>query len=251
MSEHWNAKLLREQAEAEKFITKDSGKKAVYEHEGYDRVSEFNYVTKDSGKKVVYEDGMQRDTSEGKPRFDLLLPRGVPFEEQLITRVADLYARGAVKYGDRNWEKSNTEESLAHHEAALLRHMYKYLTGVEDGEDHAAAIVWNVNAVDLTRRKIAKKLNKSPIEVQPQYEDEKKPVDFTPENLSFAVGDTILDWNKDPWTYQGDSWRRPQGRLPEYRAKFDTLVKGFSPLTVISGSFNGLTIYKDGNLSWN
>ena len=35
-----------------------------------------------------------------------------------------------------------------------MRHVIKFLLGVEDGEDHAAAVVWNVNAVDLTRKKI-------------------------------------------------------------------------------------------------
>lgn len=125
----------------------------------YERVSEFNYVTKDSGKKSEYGDGMVRDTTEGKPQFPLLFPKGVPYEDQLITRVAELYMRGGIKYGARNWEKSRTEESLAHHEDALMRHVIKFLIGTEDGEDHAAAVVWNVNAVDLTRRKIQEKEN--------------------------------------------------------------------------------------------
>lgn len=116
--------------------------------------SQLGFVTKDSGKKAVYEDGMQRDTTEGKPMFGLMFPEGVPYEEQLITRVADLYARGAVKYGDRNWEKSCTPKSLNHHREAFWRHAVKFFLGVQDGEDHAAAVVWNVNAVELTRRNI-------------------------------------------------------------------------------------------------
>lgn len=112
------------------------------------------YATKDSGKRFEASDGMVRDTSEGKPQFTLLFPQGVPFEDQLMTRVADLYHRGGVKYGPRNWEKSCTEESLAKHEDCLMRHVIKFLLGVADGEDHAAAVVWNVNAVDLTRRNL-------------------------------------------------------------------------------------------------
>lgn len=118
---------------------------------------DFDFEVKDSGKKAEYSDGMRRDTTDGKPRFDLMYPRDIPYDEQLLTRVAMQYQRGGVKYGDRNWEKSSSKESLAHHEAALMRHVIKYLTGTEDGEDHAAAIVWNVNAVDLTRRNIARK----------------------------------------------------------------------------------------------
>ncbi len=123
------------------------------EDSGHDWERE-GYVTRDSGAKAEYADGMHRDDATGKPSFTLMFPKGVPFEDQLITRVADLYARGAVRYGDRNWEKSNTGESLAHHEEALMRHVVKFLLGVDDGEDHAAAVVFNVNAVDLTRRNI-------------------------------------------------------------------------------------------------
>lgn len=113
-----------------------------------------DYITKDSGKQAEYADGMKRDTTEDKPRFDLLIPEGFSPEETLLWRVAMLYMRGGVKYGDRNWEKSSTPESLAHHTAALWRHFIKFVMGVEDGEDHAAAVVWNVNAVLLTRAKI-------------------------------------------------------------------------------------------------
>lgn len=115
------------------------------------------YVTKTSGTRAEHPDGVVRDTSKGKPRFDLMFAKGVPFEKQLFTRVADLYRRGGEEYGDRNWENSETEETLAHHEAALMRHVVKFLTGVKDGEDHAAALVWNANAVDLTRAKIQEK----------------------------------------------------------------------------------------------
>lgn len=112
------------------------------------------FITRDSGVKAEYADGMRRDSVEGKPTFGLMFPKDVPYEEQLLTRVAMLYMRGGVRYGSRNWEKSSTEESLAHHEEALWRHFVKFVTGVEDGEDHAAAVVWNVNAVLLTRRNI-------------------------------------------------------------------------------------------------
>jgi hypothetical protein len=114
------------------------------------------FVTRDSGDKAVYADGMQRDTSEGKPKFGLMFPKGVAYEDQLLTRVAGLYARGGEKYGDRNWEKSSTEESLAHHEEAFWRHAVKFFLGVNDGEDHAAAVVWNINAIELTRRNVLK-----------------------------------------------------------------------------------------------
>jgi hypothetical protein len=112
------------------------------------------FTVKDSGKKAQYEDGMQRDDPTGKPKFGLMWPKGVPYEEQLIYRVAMHYMHGGQKYGDRNWETSCTEKSLDAHEEALWRHFTKFYAGVEDGEDHAAAIVWNINAVLLTRRNL-------------------------------------------------------------------------------------------------
>lgn len=115
------------------------------------------YLTRDSGSKSTHISGMQRDSVEGKPRFRLMWPKGIPFEHQLLTRVAALYERGAQKYGARNWELSCGQDDLEHHEESLERHFHKFLEGVEDGEDHAAAVVWNVNAVLLTRWNIAHK----------------------------------------------------------------------------------------------
>jgi hypothetical protein len=123
-----------------------------------------DYVTHDSGSMSEYEDGMRRDDTTGKPMFSLMFPKGVPYEEQMITRLAALYARGAEKYGARNHEKSSTEESLAHHEDAFLRHVFKFLMVVEDGEDHGAAVMWNAIAIDLTRRNIKAKQKEAPQE---------------------------------------------------------------------------------------
>jgi hypothetical protein len=112
------------------------------------------YVTRDSGEKAVHSDGVQRDTQNGKTLFTLLFPKGVPMAQQLMVRVAKLYTRGAEKYGDRNWENSRSADTLAHHEDALWRHFMNFYFGIQDGEDHAAAIVWNINAVELNRRNL-------------------------------------------------------------------------------------------------
>jgi hypothetical protein len=113
-----------------------------------------NFKVKDSGVKAHHSDGVQRDSAEDKPTFGLMFPAGVPFEDQLLTRVAMLYMRGAKKYGDRNWEKVSSEDTLEHNRESFLRHAIKFYMGVEDGEDHAAATVWNVNAVLLGRRRL-------------------------------------------------------------------------------------------------
>lgn len=113
------------------------------------------YVTLDSGARSTYDSGMVRDTDEGKARFDLLRPKGVPYAFQFMTRVADLMTRGAGKYGFRNWEKANSLEEIERFESSAERHMMQWLAGETD-EDHAAAVVFNLIAAETTRWKIGR-----------------------------------------------------------------------------------------------
>jgi hypothetical protein len=113
-----------------------------------------NYTTTASGERAQHTDGVVRDTQDGKTKYTLMFPEGVPMPEQLIVRIAKLYTRGGERYGDRNWENSSADDTLRHHTEALWRHFMNFFFDVQDGEDHAAAICWNINAVDLTRRNI-------------------------------------------------------------------------------------------------
>lgn len=106
------------------------------------------YQTKDSGQRVDYDSGMRRDVAEGKPRFDL-----IPYEP--LKRLAELYARGAEKYGDCNWQLANSEEELTRFRASAARHFHQWLNDEQD-EDHAIATVWNIFAYEF----ISEKLNK-------------------------------------------------------------------------------------------
>jgi hypothetical protein len=109
-----------------------------------------SFETKDSGKREEYASGMVRDTQEGKARFDLLLPKGVPYANQMLTRFAELMARGAGKYGDRNWEKARGEEELDRYYSSALRHLQQWANGETD-EDHAAAVMFNVMAGETVK----------------------------------------------------------------------------------------------------
>jgi hypothetical protein len=111
------------------------------------------YDTKDSGKRSEYESGMVRDTQEGKARFDLLLPKGVPYGEQMLTRFAELMARGAGKYTERNWEKAEGREELDRYYSSALRHLMQWVAGETD-EDHAAAVMFNITAGEYVLRKM-------------------------------------------------------------------------------------------------
>src|SRR5512133_2869706 len=97
------------------------------------------FETKDSGERSVYDSGMQRDMNEGKARFDLIFPLGVPYKDQIITRFADLMERGRVKYNARNWEKASGQAELDRFKESALRHMMQWFCGETD-EDHAVAV---------------------------------------------------------------------------------------------------------------
>jgi hypothetical protein len=107
------------------------------------------FKTKDSGKRQVFLTGMARDIQEGKPRYDLL-------DRPMLKRWADLMARGAEKYGSRNWEKAETAEELERFESSAIRHMFQWLNGEQD-EDHAAAVLFNVAGAEMVKSKIKAK----------------------------------------------------------------------------------------------
>lgn len=105
-----------------------------------------SFETKDSGKRQDYASGMRRDIQEGKPRFDLINAPDMPYAERLTTRWASLMGRGAEKYGEHNWTRANSLEELARFRASLKRHFEQWEAGEVD-EDHAAAVLFNLNAV--------------------------------------------------------------------------------------------------------
>lgn len=94
------------------------------------------YITKDSGERREYASGYVRDTGRGKPRYDLIPP-------ECLKRLAELFGRGAEKYGDFNWQKAEGEEELQSFKASAFRHFMQWQEGLED-EDHAMAAVINI-----------------------------------------------------------------------------------------------------------
>ena len=97
-------------------------------------MSKPKFITKDSGQRREYKTGSVRDRQKGKGRFDL-----IPLEP--IRRLAGLYERGAIKYGDSNWKKG--QPLMASYIDSALRHFADLIAG-EPTEDHCAAILWNV-----------------------------------------------------------------------------------------------------------
>lgn len=79
-------------------------------------------------------EGTKHDAT--KLRLDLIPPTGI-FAE------ADVFTKGAAKYGDRNWEDGILFSRVF---GALLRHAYDWWAGEEldpdDNQHHLASVAW-------------------------------------------------------------------------------------------------------------
>lgn len=100
------------------------------------RMSNSSFQTKDSGARELYPTGSQRDTQEGKPRYDLIGKHG-------LKRLAELMARGAKKYGEHNWKLG---QPVSRSYASAFRHLMQWAAG-DRSEDHLAAVVFNIFSI--------------------------------------------------------------------------------------------------------
>lgn len=111
------------------------------------------FVIKDSGKRKEFPTGMQRDVTDNKPRFDLIMPECLNFDKQMLTRWAKHMEGGARKYSERNWEKASTQEELNRFKESALRHCIQWFCGEID-EDHAAAVFFNISGAEMVKIKL-------------------------------------------------------------------------------------------------
>lgn len=86
--------------------------------------------------RTVFTTGAQKD-QKGKPRFDLIPP-------EAMLALAEVYALGAEKYEDRNWEKGIPFSACL---GALKRHLNAFELGhminTADGQhEHIAHVMW-------------------------------------------------------------------------------------------------------------
>ncbi len=91
---------------------------------------------KDSGQRRTFSTGAVRDRGEFKPRPDLISPHA-------NLREGAWLAKGAEKYGARNYEKGIPISECI---ASLYRHLIGLQLGLTD-EDHAAAIRTNAGFI--------------------------------------------------------------------------------------------------------
>lgn len=99
------------------------------------------FVVKDSGQRMVLSSGMQRDTTEGKTDYSLVL------DGPMFKRWAEHLTKGAVKYEKRNWMKATPSDgSYERFRESAFRHFMQVMAGDTD-EDHIAAVFFNLNGM--------------------------------------------------------------------------------------------------------
>lgn len=105
------------------------------------------FITKDSGVRQEFPSGMRRDSAGKTLRPDLIEPN-------MLRRWAELMGRGALKYGDRNWEKASTQEELDRFRASAFRHFLQWFNDYDYEEDHAAAVFFNIAGAEYVKGKV-------------------------------------------------------------------------------------------------
>lgn len=101
------------------------------------------YVTLTNDEMQDFSTGSHRDSSKGKPRYDLI-------SSHALKRWALLMARGAEKSGARNWELG--QPASRYYESAY-RHLMQFSLKDEPLEDHLSAVLFNIGAIiDLQER---------------------------------------------------------------------------------------------------
>ena len=72
----------------------------------------------------------------------------------LIGRYAGVMTRGAIKYDAHNWMKASGQAEADRFISSACRHFLQWYRGDKD-EDHAAAVVFNLNGYEYVRQKMS------------------------------------------------------------------------------------------------
>lgn len=109
------------------------------------------FAVKDSGKRLTFKSGSVRDTAEGKIKWSR-----VTFGP-MLRRWAQHLTTAEAKYPDvspgvPNFTLIATEEELARYKESAFRHFMSWFYGERD-EDHAAAVLFNINGVEIIKDK--------------------------------------------------------------------------------------------------
>lgn len=115
------------------------------------------FVVKDSGKREEFEGGMLRDMTDDKIDWELVA------NGPMLKRYAEHLTKGAKKYpdpepGKANWMRAVGLKEKIHARKSAFRHFMLWWMGAKD-EDHAAAVIFNLNVFEYVQGNETKKEN--------------------------------------------------------------------------------------------
>jgi hypothetical protein len=107
---------------------------------------------KDSGQRITFASGSMRDPSTGKIKWSRIT------FGPMMRRWAQHLTTAEAKYPDvapgvPNFMLIETPEELARYKESAFRHFVSWCYGETD-EDHAAAVFFNINGVELCQEKL-------------------------------------------------------------------------------------------------
>lgn len=141
-----------------------------------------------------FSTGSVRDSIEGKPRLVM-----IPFEA--LDRIGQRFAFGAEKYGDWNAHLGQPVTVLVD---SLLRHLSAFVQGVDDGEDHLAAVGWNAVMLLYVDEKIRRGEFDEGLDDRPRFRHDTPPPPMAEEEVLDIV-QRLLPWyvrgSTDPVEY--------------------------------------------------
>lgn len=115
-----------------------------------------SFEIKDSGERKVFASGMLKDAAGGNKTDYTTIIEGPMFD-----RWAEHLTKAKLKYPDSslgvsNWTLATGPEEMLEARKAAFRHFRKWLKGDQD-EDHAAAIMFQLNLYEFVKEKLDKK----------------------------------------------------------------------------------------------
>lgn len=105
------------------------------------------FIIKDSGQRTLFDSGMIRDVATDKVDYSLAL------DGPMFDRLAVHLTKGAKKYAKRNWMQANGPAELERFRESALRHFLQWYRGETD-EDHAAAVLFNINGAEYVKERL-------------------------------------------------------------------------------------------------
>jgi hypothetical protein len=130
--------------------------------------------------KQQFSTGAQRDSQDGKLRFDLLSTHALRRTTQILTD-------GATRYGDRNWEAGFPFSRCL---ASAWRHFISYIEG-DTKEDHLSQLACNIMFLQHFEEKI-KAGN-----LDPKLDDRENPCIFGRQYKAAPPAPVEHVWNND------------------------------------------------------